>query len=369
MTEPPRYSIVTKEGWARFVNAEPFTKPARLTPKKLAALSSRDKARYDHERQLWHANTGTLQTPTLTKAVEQLWEVLRTNVTIDPGPLDAAAVEGDSFLGKTTIVRHFAKKYHQEQVDLKGPMTDAGDERHPVAYITLSGNPTVRDLNASILYFLAHPGAVRGSASDIERRALDSYLKCDVTLLIVDDLHFLRWQSADGSKVSNHLKAIVNNFPITLIVVGTALTELGILSPHRGLGKAVLGPTARRTTSFKLEPYPIKDRQDRKDWRSTVHAIERTLVLARHQQGTLTHELSDYLYERSTGYMGSLMTLIRRGATRAIRSGTEALTEDLLEAITIDVAAEAARKATAAQLHNLALNRWRPSSRTTLVRP
>ena len=61
----------------------------------------------------------------------------------------------------------------------------------------------------------------------------------------------------------------------------------------------------------------------------------------------LSRTLSDYLFERSTGYMGSLMNLILRGCARAIRTGVEALNEELLEQVQIDVAAETARKNTA----------------------
>jgi sarcosine oxidase delta subunit len=58
----------------------------------------------------------------------------------------------------------------------------------------------------------------------------------------------------------------------------------------------------------------------------------------------LADELSDYLYIRSTGHIGSLMELIRRGCAKAIRTKTETLTEELLESIKIDSAAEKARR-------------------------
>jgi hypothetical protein len=44
------------------------------------------------------------------------------------------------------------------------------------------------------------------------------------------------------------------------------------------------------------------------------------------------------------------MTLINRASSRAIRTGTEALTEQLLDATPIDAAAESARDLTAAEL-------------------
>ena len=74
-----------------------------------------------------------------------------------------------------------------------------------------------------------------------------------------------------------------------------------------------------------------------------LHAIEQRVVLVKHREGTLSVELADYLYARTSGHIGSLMTLINRTSSRAIRTGTEALTEQLLDATPIDAAAESAR--------------------------
>jgi hypothetical protein len=348
MTDLQNFCAGTKEGWSTFVNAESLRKPERLTARKLARLSTKDKTLYDHQREQWHANMGTLRTPKVQALLDELWIVLRSNVQHGERAKGAVAVEGDSFLGKTTAVQLFAKEFHRHEIATHGDRTEDGDERWPVAYVTLTGHPSMRDLNLSLLHYFGHPGVRRGSAGDLARRALSTFLKCHVRLLIIDDLHFLRWESADGSMVSNHLKYLVNEFPITMLLIGTDLTELGLYSAGRGFGKAVLGPTARRTTSYTFEPYSI-DQGGGREWRSILRAIESNLVLSRHQDGILTHQLSDYLFERSTGYMGSLMTLINRAAARATVSGVEAITEKLLEDTAIDVAAENQRQLVAAR--------------------
>jgi hypothetical protein len=58
----------------------------------------------------------------------------------------------------------------------------------------------------------------------------------------------------------------------------------------------------------------------------------------------LADELSDYLYARSTGHIGSLITLVNRACQRAVRTGTERLTQDLLDRVKNDEASEKARK-------------------------
>ena len=65
--------------------------------------------------------------------------------------------------------------------------------------------------------------------------------------------------------------------------------------------------------------------------------------MADKRPGMLADELSDYLFARSTGHIGSLMTLINRGCQRAVRTGEEKLTTELLDKVRIDAASEKAR--------------------------
>jgi hypothetical protein len=111
----------------------------------------------------------------------------------------------------------------------------------------------------------------------------------------------------------------------------------------------VLAQTSRRTTVLEMTPYSLDNTErQRREWRTLLTTIEQRLVLGNKHIGMLADELSDYLYIRSSGHIGSLMELIRRGCTRAIRTGSETLNRKLLDMITIDSAAEKARKELAA---------------------
>ncbi|MDX3309244.1 hypothetical protein P1S61_09070 [Streptomyces sp. ME08-AFT2] len=54
----------------------------------------------------------------------------------------------------------------------------------------------------------------------------------------------------------------------------------------------------------------------------------------------IADDLSDYLFARSAGHIGSLMKLINRGCQRAIRTGAEHLDIALLDHVKDDTAAE-----------------------------
>ena len=210
--------------------------------------------------------------------------------------------------------------------------------------VGLTGNTTMKDFNLAMLEFFAHPGVTRGTAAQYIRRALDCVLLCDVRLLIVDDLHFLRWRLSSGVEISNHLKYIANEFPVTLLLIGVGLEAGGLLSEGRSYSDAVLAQTGRRTTVLDMRPFLVSTEEGRREWRQLLLAIEERLVLADTTPGMLAENLSDYLYARSTGHIGSLMTLINRGCQRAVRTGTERLTASLLDNVKNDAAAEKARQ-------------------------
>ena len=151
-----------------------------------------------------------------------------------------------------------------------------------------------------------------------------------------------------GTEVSNHFKYIANEFPVTLIFIGVDLANRGLFSEAHASGNITLAQTGaphdaaddgllhrRPTTSTAWSGANCC-------WGWRAHRAGRQAF-----PGMLADELSDYLYIRSSGHIGSLMTLINRGCQRAARTGTELLDQDLLDQVKLDVAAERARKALA----------------------
>ncbi|MFJ5179763.1 TniB family NTP-binding protein [Streptomyces griseoviridis] len=94
----------------------------------------------------------------------------------------------------------------------------------------MTSNTRMRDFNRAILEYFSHPGRHRGTTAEFGYRALDSVLSAETKLLIVDDLHFLKWRNKSGIEVSNHFKYIANEFPVTLLMVGVSLENRGLFS-------------------------------------------------------------------------------------------------------------------------------------------
>ena len=336
-------TLSRKEDWQRFIHAPARVRPEQLTTTDLHALDETALARYNRRRRDWHANLGPIKTPQLAELHEDLWDIVDSNVQDGAQAKGAIAIDAFPGLGKTTAALAFAKQYHQREIATEGRFTPAGHERWPVCRVGLTGNTGMREFNRAMLEFFHHPGVTRGTAADFARRALDCVLTCHTRLLIIDDLHFLRWNQR-SVEVSNHFKYIANEFPVTLLFIGVGLAKKGLYSEGSSYSNAILAQTARRTTALGMEPFTIRDDAGRQQWRQLLLALERKIVLAHTYPGMLADDLSDYLFARSTGHMGSLMTLINRGCQRAVRTGTEVLNQDLLDRVKNDAAAEKARK-------------------------
>lgn len=337
-------TLARKEGWQRFVNTPARIPPEPLTRPELEALSEDAGEDYNRQRREWHANLGTIKTPQLAALHEDLWDIIDSNLQDGDKAKGAVAIDAFPGLGKTTSVLAFARDYHRREIAAEGSRTAAGHERWPVCRVGLTGNTGMLDFNRAILSFFAHPGVSRGNAAQFAHRAMDCVLACDSRVLIVDDLHFLRWRNTSGVEISNHFKYIANEFPVTLIFVGVGLAARGLFSEGAAYEDAVIAQTGRRTTQLDMRPFTVDTDEGRHEWRQLLLALEKRIVLADKRPGMLADDLSDYMFVRSTGHIGSLMTLINRGCQRAVRTGAEHLDRELLDRVKNDAASEKARQ-------------------------
>lgn len=337
-------TLARKEGWQRFVNTPARIPPEPLSRSEIEALGESAYEDYNQQRREWHANLGPVMTPQMAALHEDLWDIVDSNLQDGDKAKGAVAIDAFPGLGKTTSVLDFAKKFHRREIAAQGSETDAGHEHWPVCRVGLTGNTGMVDFNRAMLSFFAHPGVTRGNAAHSAHRALDNVLACETRLLIVDDLHFLRWRKSSGVEISNHFKYIANEFPVTLVYVGVGLAARGLFSEGISYEDAVIAQTGRRTTKLDMLPFTIDDDDGRREWRTLLLALEKRIVLADKRPGMLADDLSDYLFARSTGHIGSLMTLINRGCQRAVRTGTEVLSRDLMNQVKNDEASERARR-------------------------
>ena len=335
-------TLARKEGWlprkpmTRGRRSQPRAAPERMDRQGLARLSAGARSEYDLMRRAWHANIGPLKTPQMTAVQEDLWEIADSNLHDGDKVKGAAAIDALPGLGKTTTAITFARQFHRREAGPQPGLTADGCEHLPVCRIGLAASTTIKALNQAILGFYAHPATGRydrSTTGQLASQALDCILSCRTRLVVVDDVHFLDMRRRDGVEVSNHLKWLASEFPVTFLFAGVSLRERGLMSEGMSAAGQATAQTARRWTRLTLDPFTISTEPGRRQWRSLLLGIEKNLILADARPGVLADDLAGYLFARTTGHIGSLMTLINRGAQRAIRSGGEMLSESLLDTV------------------------------------
>ncbi|MEA2901628.1 MAG: hypothetical protein QOH36_1515 [Actinomycetota bacterium] len=362
VSEERDYTLSLKEGWFSSLEAEARAQPPARSRAELAKMGKAERAGYEEKRSVWHANLGPISTPQMVAFQADLDEIVEANRQDGDKVKGAAVLDAYPGLGKTTAAVTFGRSFHRRQIDLYGPSTPGGHQRIPVVYLGLTANTTIRSLNAMLCRFYAHPGAERGNALQLANRAADCVLSCGTRLIIVDDVHFLDMGRRDGREVANHFKWLSNQFPVTFLFVGVGLRQRGLLTEGLSPSDAALAQTARRWTPLSLGPFEIATDEGRRTWHRLLLTIERMVVLADKHQGMVAEDLAGYLYSRSTGHFASLMTILMRGCQRAVRTGQERLTRELLDGVKNDEAAELARRELEAALeHGLLSARHAPA--------
>lgn len=337
-------TLLRKEGWRAMVNATRPEQPELLSARAIRQLNDDAAATYNRARARWHADTGFINTAVSRSVVAEFNEAINGNCQRKENGEPILALSGLPALGKSTAVRHFGAEFHRQEIAEYGPTTPSGDERWPVCRVGLSGGTGLKEFNGAVCNFYAHPGRRSGSADQILDYALDCILSCQTHLLIVDDVHFLHGRS-HADDLSNQFKHIAENFPVTVVLIGIGLHERNALLDDTG--KYIdhdMEQLLRSSKPIDMSPFSIRTNAERVEWRRLLRTLEQRLVLANKYEGMLAEGLSDYLYIRSTGHIGSLMHLLRLGCQKAIGTGREKLTVELLDACRIDSAAELGRR-------------------------
>lgn len=328
-------TLTRKEGFAAFAEAPALQRPPELTMAALKDLTAEAKQEYDLARRRYLAELRPIKTTQAEALIEDLSDIFEAGLDQPNWEAKAmAAVDAFPGLGKTTVGLSFAKRVHNDLIQQHGRFTAAGNERWPVIRVGMMGDTRVKDFNWAMLEFFCHSGRRGGTANSFLAQALDCALSCESRLLLVDDLQFLRFFSRGGAELANQFKTIANEFPVMILFIGHGLREKGLYED------AQLG---RRITPLKLRPFAVDDEDGRHQWRSFLLSLEQRLVLSAKHPGMLADDLSDHLYVRCSGHIGSLMTLVKRACLRAIRTGEERITADLMTKVKLDQAAEEQR--------------------------
>jgi AAA domain len=339
----------TWEGWQQWRQSRGSFIPApRLSLAEYQARSPRAKALHDLHRTATHVNLRLQETP-MSKTVSELMRGRLQNnaVKFTPGTRDGLMVNGGGFQGKTETACWAAAAFEDLWRDiyqqlLPGHTPGTRDLFVPVAYCRLPVRATPKALCKTILdvYGDPHPATL----DDLIRSVRDAIRDHNTTALLIDDITRLRLHRGDDQDTLDLIRELMD-LNVTLVLIGVDIPGSGLLrgayvDPRtnqwvfpdiaRGNGHNPAA-TERRFDLVDLDPFDYTTTEGMNAFLEHLAGIEDQLRLLRAEPGMLTTgAMPEYLFRRTHGIVGLLRRLIEDGCAKAIATGEERLTPELL---------------------------------------
>jgi hypothetical protein len=331
--------LTVKEGWRQFVTDEPTERPERMSVGDYRRLNERLKAAYDRER-LRHAH-GFGPIRSLYADIHQTLDRLVTsNERRRRGARHGAALDGNPGNGKSTIVSQFGRQYERRcREHYPHELTPEGHEYLPVLYVNVDALPTIKGLNEAMLTFYGLGPLRHATAQQLTQLVLQCAQLCQTSLIIIDDIHLLELRREADRDANNHLEQLANDLQATFVYAGVGLARSGFMHEVLLGTDAALAQTSRRFRRLPVKPLRRSTPSKRALWLGVLSVFESELVLLGSKAGDLCGQ-ADYLWRRTQGVIGSLTQLLTEATAEAIDSGSEQITQELLDSIDIGYAAE-----------------------------
>ena len=348
MRPRPALPFSKKEGWKHWVYTD---RAVRKMPsnEEREAMSERERQRFDIQRKRHHDFFGVIETEPIKPIVETIVDRTENNADGISGARPGIVIDGKPTVGKTMTAAYAGKVYERKQYELFQPEIEEHGEAEwiPVVYHTLDVPATVKNLNLGILDFYGAGVNSKDGTAILTDKVGWHVQRCETTLIIIDDIHYLDMSRESDTKVNDHLKMLMNETSATFVCAGVNLSETNLFftegHPDSPGYEDHFSQTGRRFASFPLEPFSLATKEGREAWALLLNAIEDNLCLYNLEKGTLV-AMGGYLYARTEGFIGPLRLLIRDGANKAIKNGTETITRELLDEIELAYAVEKAYK-------------------------
>ena len=342
----------TWEGWQQWrATRDSFIPAPRLSLTGYQALSPRGRALHDLHRTATHVNLRLQETPMSRKVSELLRGRLQNNaVKFMPGTRDGLMISGGGFQGKTETACWAAAEFEDLWREiyrqlLPGHTPGTRDLFVPVAYCRLPVRATPKALCKTILdvYGNPHPSTL----DDMIRAVGDAVRDHNTTALLIDDVTRLRMHRGDDQDTLDLIRELMD-LNVTLVLIGVDIPGSGLLhgayaDPHasqwvfpgikrgKSHNPAAATQTERRFDLVDLDPFDYSTPAGITAFLQHLAGIEDQLRLLRSSDGMLTTgQMPEYLFRRTHGIVGLLRRLIEDGCAKAISTGEERLTPELL---------------------------------------
>jgi len=218
---------------------------------------------------------------------------------------------GRSNNGKTELLQEFLRRHPAKD----RPTMDTIEA--PVVYIQSPPGPSEGIFLSKVLQTLWAPVKPNDSPNRKLMQVIDTLRQVDVRVLLIDEVNaLLAGSPAKQRFFLNMLKYIGNELEISIVASGTQDAQQAMASDMQ--------------LQSRFPPRTLPRWQWGNDFRRLLASFERTLPLK--EASNLSEvTLAKYLYGLSEGIIGSLATILRSAAKKAITSGTEKIDQAILK--------------------------------------
>ena len=225
-------------------------------------------------------------------------------------------IVGSSNNGKTSLLNEFIRRhppydfYSNNQEKLTKEYFDKYTSTGiPALYILAPSEPSETRLYSNILNSVFAPFKERDTISR-KQYLVEYYLEMlNVDMLIIDEIHnILSGSTAKQKQVLNAIKNLSNHLKIPIVLSGTK--------------DALRAVSTDTQISSRFRPIYLKKWKMDKEYVSLLATFLTTLPLKKESQ-ILTHNTAMEILEISDGYIGDIISLLKKASIYAIKNGSE----------------------------------------------
>ncbi|MEG9247884.1 TniB family NTP-binding protein [Arthrobacter sp. Soc17.1.1.1] len=221
-------------------------------------------------------------------------------------------VSADSYTGKTTAARILMLDVVKQGIFEDPESVSRGDVL--VSYVNLPSTGTPLGLYRMLAYYYGLPIGARETEATMEGMVQHAINVCNTQLVVIDDVHNLKYGGAHSRKVSAAIRRLGDDINCPILLMGVALERTNLLTGQEG------AQIFERYRPAEMASYlSIKRPDDKQRWLRLVKSIIGAMPLfADNTQGL--RAFASELHSLTGGRIGPLNSIISRVALDLIEA-------------------------------------------------
>ena len=249
------------------------------------------------------------------KLVSELMEDCRLDSKLTNDP-QCMLVTGDTGAGKTSLIELYKKK--------KPNLEEKYASKIPILSTSLPESSTPITAAQQLLYDLGDPFFSKSdNIIELTAKLVTLIKNSQVEMIIIDEFqHMIDFKTKKVLfRVADWLKMLIVRTKVPIILFGLPYSELILRTNKQLAGRFLLRQS--------LEPFRIKSEDNRYDFLSFLHAVDRALPF-NHISNLTDINIAKAIYVASKGNLRNLMVLINYAVKKSLKKGDLSLSIETL---------------------------------------